>query len=100
MPELDSAISAYLEKWGESSVERNNTYSIESNQIEEDQIPELIEDIETLAESFNPGSFEIDVDGGEDQYNIDSLTLSPTEDIISNSCMTMTRQLRMPFEIS
>jgi len=71
MPELDSAISAYLEKWGESSVERNNTYSIESNQIEEDQIPELIEDIETLAESFNPGSFEIDVDGGEDQYNID-----------------------------
>lgn len=71
MPELDSAISTFLVKWGESSVERINTYSIDSNQIEEDQIPELIEDVERLAESFNPGSFEIDVDAGEDRYNVD-----------------------------
>ncbi|WP_254280758.1 hypothetical protein [Haloarcula marina] len=71
MPELDSAISTFLEKWGESSVERNSTYALDSDQIEEDQIPELIEDVETLAESFNPGSLEIEVDAGEDRYDVD-----------------------------
>ena len=71
MPELDSAISTFLEEWSESSVERNNTYALDSDQIDEDQIPELIEDVEALAESFNPGSFEIEVDAGEDQYDVD-----------------------------
>ena len=71
MPELDSAISTFLEEWSESSVERNSTYALDSDQIDEDQIPELIEDVEALAESFNPGSFEIEVDAGEDQYDVD-----------------------------
>lgn len=71
MPDLDFAISTFLGRWGEFSVERNNTYSIESGRIEEDQISELIRDVEELSGSFNPGSFEIEVDGGEDQYNID-----------------------------
>jgi hypothetical protein len=71
MPDLDSAISSFLDRWGEFSVERNNSYSIESGQVGEDQIPELIRDVEELSETFNPGSFEIEVDGGEDQYNID-----------------------------
>jgi len=71
MPDLDSAISRFLDRWGELSVERNNSYSIEPDQVEEDQIPELIRDVEELSETFNPGSFEIGVDGGEDQYDID-----------------------------
>ena len=81
MPDLDSAISSFLERWGEFSVERNNSYSIESGQVGEDQIPELIRDVEELSETFNPGSFEIDVDGGEDQYNID---WDPTVGIIQS----------------
>jgi hypothetical protein len=71
MPELDSAISTFLDEWGEYSVERNSTYALDSDHIDEDQIPELIEDIEALAESFNPGSLEIDVDAGEDRYDVD-----------------------------
>lgn len=81
MPDLDSAISSFLERWGEFSVERNNSYSIESGQVGEDQIPELIRDVEELSETFNPGSFEIEVDGGEDQYNID---WDPTVGIIQS----------------
>jgi len=81
MPDLDSAISSFLDRWGEFSVERNNSYSIESGQVGEDQIPELIRDVEELSETFNPGSFEIDVDGGEDQYNID---WDPTVGIIQS----------------
>lgn len=71
MQELDSAISTFLEEWGQFSTEQNNRYSIDSTQIEEEQIPELIEDVETLSESFDPGSFEIDVDAGEDRYDVD-----------------------------
>ena len=81
MPDLDSAISSFLDRWGEFSVERNNSYSIESGQVGEDQIPELIRDVEELSETFNPGSFEIEVDGGEDQYNID---WDPTVGIIQS----------------
>lgn len=71
MLELDSAISTFLEEWGEFSTEQNSRYAIDSTQIEKDQIPELIEDVETLSESFDPGSFEIDVDAGEDRYDVD-----------------------------
>jgi len=71
MQELDSAISTFLEEWGQFSTEKNSRFSIDSTQIEEDQIPELIEDIETLSESFDPGPFEIDVDAGEDRYDVD-----------------------------
>jgi hypothetical protein len=81
MLDLDSAISSFLDRWGEFSVERNNSYSIDSGQVGEDQIPELIRDVEELSETFNPGSFEIEVDGGEDQYNID---WDPTVGIIQS----------------
>jgi len=71
MQELDSAISTFLEEWNQFSTEQNNRYSIDSAQIEEEQIPALIEDVETLSESFDPGSLEIDVDAGEDRYDVD-----------------------------
>lgn len=81
MPELDSAISRFLERWGEHSVEQNNTYSLISDEIGEDQIPGLIRDVEELSESFNPGSLEINIDGGEDRYNVD---WDPNFDVIQS----------------
>ncbi|WP_152416109.1 hypothetical protein [Halococcus hamelinensis] len=70
-PNLDAELSDFLERWRESATERNREYSLNPEQINEEQIPELIENVERLSESFSPGSFGIDIDGGEDQYNVD-----------------------------
>lgn len=81
MPQLDSAISTFLQEWDQPLVERNNTYHIDPELIRDDQIPELIEDVEVLSESFNPGSLVINIDAGEDRYNVD---WDPRLDIIQS----------------
>jgi hypothetical protein len=70
MHDLYTSISDFLEEWGELAVEETNKYSLNSEQIEEEQIPDLIEDVKRLSESFNPGSFNIDIDAGEYQYDV------------------------------
>lgn len=71
MAELRDNISYFLSEWQGLFTEKSRTYSLDSDRIEEEQLPELLNDIEDLSKSFDPGRVNIKVDAGEDRYDID-----------------------------